>query len=95
MTLSGLAIGSLTLDPAFDSAVDEYTATTTNDADKVTATATDENAEIEITLGDAIVENGGDATWAAGENTLTVTVTNETATKEYTVTVTKSAEENP
>jgi hypothetical protein len=90
VTLSGLEIGSLTLDPAFDSAVVEYTATTENDADAVTATATDENAEVEITLGDAVIENGGDATWAEGENTLTVTVTNETATKTYTVTVTKS-----
>lgn len=90
MTLSGLEIGSLTLDPAFDSALVEYTATTENDADAVTATATDENAEVGITLGDAVIVNGGDAAWAEGENTLTVTVTNETATKTYTVTVTKS-----
>lgn len=90
MTLSGLTIGSLTLDPTFDSAVVEYTATTTNDADKVTATATDENAEIVIMLGETEVTNGGNATWAAGENELTITVTNETASKEYTVTVTKS-----
>ena len=83
----------MTLDPAFDSAVDEYTATTENDADKVTATATDENAEVSIMLGETEVENGGNATWAAGENALTITVTNETASKEYTVTVTKSAEQ--
>jgi len=80
----------LTLDPTFNSAVVEYTATTTNDADKVTATATDENAEVVIMLGETEVENGGDATWADGENELTITVTNETASKEYTVTVTKS-----
>ena len=80
----------MTLDPTFNSAVVEYTATTTNDADKVTATATDENAEVVIMLGETEVENGGDATWADGENELTITVTNETASKEYTVTVTKS-----
>lgn len=79
----------MTLDPAFDSAVVEYTATTTNDADSVTATATDENAEIEIMLGTTEIANGENATWAAGENELTITVTNETASKEYTVTVTK------
>ena len=80
----------MTLDPAFDSAVVEYTAETTNDEDKVTATATDENAEIEIMLGDTEVTNGSNATWSEGENELVITVTNETATKEYTVTVTKS-----
>lgn len=80
----------MTLSPTFDSAVTEYTATTENDADAVTATATDENAEVAIMLGETEIENGGDATWAAGENALTITVTNETATKEYTVTVTKT-----
>ena len=80
----------MTLSPTFNGAVTEYTATTENDADKVTATATDSNAEIEIMLGETEVTNGGNATWAAGENELTITVTNETATKEYTVTVTKS-----
>ena len=68
----------------------EYTATTTNYADAVTATPTDENAEVEIMLGETEITNGGDATWSAGENELTITVTNETATKGYTVTVTKS-----
>lgn len=89
MTLSGLEIGSLTLDPAFDSAVVEYTATTENEADTVTATATDEKAEIAIMLGETEIANGGSAAWAAGENALTITVTNETASKAYTVTVTK------
>ena len=80
----------MTLSPTFDGAVTEYTATTENDADKVTATATDEAAEVEIMLGTTEIANGGNATWAAGENELTITVTNETASKEYTVTVTKS-----
>ena len=82
----------MTLSPTFDAAVTEYTATTTNESDTVTATATDENAEVEIMLGETEIANGGEATWAAGDNELTITVTNETATKEYTVTVTKSEE---
>jgi len=82
----------LTLSPSFDSAVTEYTATTANDADAVTATATEEAATVAIQLGETEIANGGDATWAAGENELTITVTNETASKVYTVTVTKSAE---
>lgn len=80
----------MTLTPTFSSGVEEYTAETTNDADKVTATATDENAEIKIMLGEAEITNGDNATWGEGENELTITVTNETATREYTVTVTKS-----
>ena len=43
-------------------------------------------------LGDTEVENGGNATWAAGENVLTITVTaDETHSTEYTVTVTKES----
>ena len=88
--LSGLTIGSLTLTPSFDPDVTAYTATTTNANNKVTATAADETAEIEIKLGDTEIENGGSAAWEAGENTLTVTVTDGSVSKTYTVTVTKS-----
>ena len=66
----------------------EYTATTANEADKVTATATDADAEIAILLGDTPVENGGNATWTEGENTLTITVSEYGGSTEYTVTVT-------
>ena len=67
----------------------EYTATTANDADKVTATLTDETAELEILLGETEIENGSNATWDEGENELTITVTGTTDTTVYTVTVTK------
>lgn len=40
--------------------------------------------------GESEVTNGSSATWSAGENTVTVTVTNGTAEKVYTVTVTKT-----
>ena len=66
----------------------EYTATTTNEADKVTATATDGNAEVTILLGDTPIENGSNATWEEGENTLTITVAEFGADTDYTVTVT-------
>lgn len=89
-TLSGLTIGSLTLTPAFDSDVTEYTAATTNASNKVTATPTDEGATITILNGDTPVENGESASWAEGENTLTITVTNGSAEEVYTVTVTRS-----
>lgn len=45
-----------------------------------------------IMLGETEVTNGGNATWSAGENELTITVTaDETHSTEYTVTVTKQA----
>lgn len=42
-----------------------------------------------IKNGETTVTNGESATWSAGENTLTVTVTNGDQEKVYTVTVTK------
>lgn len=68
----------------------EYTATTTNSTNTVTATANDENTVITIMNGDTEVENGTPATWADGVNTLTVTAENGSIRKVYTVTVTKS-----
>lgn len=41
-------------------------------------------------LGETEIQNGGNATWASGENELTVTVTAEDYETVYTVTVTKS-----
>ena len=53
------------------------------------ATAEDSRAAIEIKNGETVVANGTAAAWSAGANTLTVKVTNGSATKTYTVTVTK------
>ena len=66
----------------------EYTATTSNATNKVTATATDPDATIVIKNGTTTVTNGGNATWAEGENTLTVTVSEYGGETVYTVTVT-------
>lgn len=91
-TLSDLKIGSLELSPAFDAATTTYTAPTTNATNTITAMPADAGAEIEVKVGDTVIANGSAATWAAGSNTVTITVTAEdgTTTKAYTVTVTKS-----
>jgi hypothetical protein len=88
--LSGLTIGALTLTPAFDSDTASYIATTSNATNMVTATPEDENAEVTILNGETEVENGTAATWATGENTLTINVKNGSTEKTYTVAVTKS-----
>lgn len=72
----------------------EYTATTTNATNKITATPEDENATVVIESDDATISADGTATWEDGENVVTITVTNgegDDAVEEvYTVTVTKS-----
>lgn len=88
-TLASLSLGQAALTPTFDKDVTAYTASTTNDTNTVTATATDNSATIAILLGDTPVANGTAATWAEGENTLTITVTNGEEETVYTVTVTK------
>lgn len=88
--LSALSLGSLTLTPAFNPAVFSYTAATTAATNTITATAAKSKAEVGIKNGSTDVTNGSSATWSAGANTVTVTVTNGTTVKTYTVTVTKS-----
>ena len=88
-TLSGLTIGALTLEPEFAPLISSYTATTTNATNTVTAVATDSAAAVALTVNDEALTNGTAATWEAGENTVTVTVTNGGAVKTYTVNVTK------
>lgn len=89
-SLSALTLGSLTLDPTFDGEVTEYTASTTNATNTITATASDENATVAITVNDDPHTNGEAATWEDGENTVEITVTNESESTVYTVVVTKS-----
>ena len=77
------------MSPEFDSETTEYTATTANATDKITAEA-DEGVTIAITVNDVELENEGDATWTDGENTVVVTASKDgTTTTTYTVTVTK------
>lgn len=89
VNLSALTIGTLKLTPKFDGNVISYTAKTTNATDVITATAEDGDATVVIKNGSTTVTSGQAATWAAGENTVTVTVTNSPSEKVYTVIVTK------
>lgn len=88
--LASLTIGSLTLSPTFNKSVMNYTAATTNATNTITASAMDGEAAIEILNGETEVANGAAATWAEGENIVTVNVISGTETEAYTVTVTKS-----
>lgn len=91
-----MTIGELTLSPTFDSKVLEYTVTTSNATNKVTATTDDPSAVIAIVLVNSeeaegvAVTNGTAVTWASGENILTITVTDGASETVYEVTVTKS-----
>lgn len=91
-TLSSLKIGALTLTPAFDPDEDEYTATTTNATNVVTAIPAEAAATVKVEVNDVEIDNGTAATWTAGKNTVEVTVTaaDGTTTGTYTVEVTKS-----
>lgn len=88
-----MTLGVLTLTPTFDADTTAYTAATENQTNKLSVTA-DEGAEITVALGETPVTAGGDGkytlTWATGENTVTVTVSDGTAHTDYTITVTKS-----
>jgi hypothetical protein len=88
--LTSLTIGNLTLTPTFDPAVTSYTAATTATSNKVNAKTKFTDTTVSVKLGSTEIGNGGTATWSAGENTLTVKVTNDSVEKTYTVTVTKS-----
>lgn len=87
--LQSLTIGGLTLSPTFATGTTTYTATTTNAKDAISAVPTMGSSVI-ITVGKTRVQNGGEATWSAGSNVVSITVNNGTNSKVYTVTVTKS-----
>ncbi len=89
-TLSLLVIGSLVLSPAFASGVFEYTATTTNATNKITADTLSGSALIVIEVNGVAHVNGAAANWLLGDNTVVITVTNGVATEVYEITVTKS-----
>ena len=89
--LKSLTIGELELTPAFDSAATAYTATTANAADAITVVTASADASAAILNGEAAVTSGANATWADGENTVTVTVVCGPFKRVYTIKVTKSA----
>lgn len=89
-TLASLALGGLTLTPAFNPATTSYTTATTDSTNTITATASDNSATVVIKNGSDTVTSGSAATWTAGANAVTVTVTNSGYTKTYNINVTKS-----
>ncbi|WP_258207028.1 cadherin-like beta sandwich domain-containing protein [Paenibacillus radicibacter] len=95
-TLSGLILSSGTLSPEFVANKTEYTASVANAVSsvQVTATASDDNAE--LTIDGKSVERGKPSAAIAlkeGSNTIPVIVTAEdgTTTKSYTIVVTRAA----
>ena len=66
----------------------EYTAATTNATNMITATPTDPAATVRILVGETEIENASSATWAEGENVVTITVSGGAPDTVYTVTVT-------
>ena len=89
-TLNALTVGSYSLSPEFAATTQAYTVTATNASDAVTATPTQEGAQVAISYGGKNIKNGGNVTWTTGTNPLTITVTNGNDIIVYTVNVTKS-----
>lgn len=87
--LSALALGSLTLSPAFDEDVNNYTAETSNATNTVTATA-GEGVDVVITVNGNSLTNGSAATWKEGENLVSVQLASASGMNTYSITVTKS-----
>lgn len=90
-TLYQLLIGLLTLSPAFDRNVKEYTATTVNAEDAISIVTDDAFAVYHILVNGVEINNGDAAIWTAGDNTITITVTNGYEETAYTVIVTKES----
>lgn len=90
-TLKALAVGSLTLTPEFSADVLEYTATTTNDSDIITATATDDASTVAVIVNKRGISSGNGVAWVDGKNQVLVEVNNGDSSTTYTVTVTKGA----
>lgn len=87
--LTTLSIGNLALTPAFAQNVTNYTCETTNATNTITATPAT-GCSVAITVNDTAIESGDSVTWETGENTVVAVVTRGTASRTYTVTVTKS-----
>lgn len=90
--LKSLKVGGNKLFPAFKSNVEEYMTNTTNVSNKIDVETLKAGAKIEILNGETPVENGGNATWIEGENTLTIKVTYAGVEKTYTVIVNKTTQ---
>lgn len=83
--LASLTVGVLPLVPVFSPAIIAYIVRTTNANDVITAISQDPTATIIVKLNNVAMINGTAATWVAGTNTVTVTVTKGADTLTYTI----------
>ena len=95
-SLSALSLSGVTLMPAFASGTTTYAASVGNSVTEttVTATASDDNASVEVTPGDADGGTSGDQmALGVGETTISVEVTAEDGetTETYTITVMRAS----
>lgn len=90
-----MTIGALTLSPVFSKNTFEYTTTTTNATNKVTATPESESVDMTITVNGEEIENGSSAEWEEGENEVIISLIGDSVPTVYTVTVTKTTEPAP
>ena len=89
--LSALSITGVTLTPAFDANITNYTAPTTDATNVVTATAAD-SASVTLLVNGSSHTSGEAATWNTGTNTVVAIVSKSGyVSRTYTITVTKSA----
>lgn len=87
--LSTLSLGNVSLSPEFDANTLNYSASTSNATNTINAEAVEDEAEVIIKVNNTVVESGSSATWQTGSNAVTITVTNGSQSKNYTVVVTK------
>lgn len=80
----------MALEPSFQGSILTYEADTINATNKITAVAEDPTAEIAILVNGEPHVNATSATWLLGANTVEITVTKGTESREYVVIVTKS-----
>lgn len=89
-SLVSLGLGALTLTPAFSPEVMEYTASTSNASNTITAKGA-AGCAVAITVNDERHASGTSAVWVPGENIVEITVSNgpDGNAVVYTVVVTK------
>ena len=87
-SLASLGLGALTITPVFSPDVLEYTASTSNASNTITAEGAP-GCSVSITVNNEAHTSGTPAIWSVGENVVEITVSNGADTKVYTVVVTK------
>lgn len=88
--LTGITLGSISIDPTFDADTMEYTAETENATNTVTATAAS-GVSIVITVNGSSLTNGTAPTWETGENEVLITASKSgKPSTTYKIIVTKS-----